>query len=114
MEYAWSSYIAYLTEHGIINTQLLLGMMNTDQYIVWYQEETKADECLDVVDIKRIDDETALDMLKRIAKVKTATNIQQMEKAKRDAAVWAAKEQGLSVRQIARLTGLNWGTVLKA
>lgn len=114
LEYAWSSYTAYLTEHGIINTQLLLGMMNTDQYIAWHQEETKADECLDVVDIKRIDDETALDMLKRIAKVKTATNIQQMEKAKRDAAVRAAKEQGLSVRQIARLTGLNRGTVLKA
>lgn len=106
LEYAWSSYTAYLTEHGIINTQLLLGMMNIGQYVAWHQEETKADECLDVVDIKRIDDETALDMLKRIAKVRSATDIQQLEKAKRDAAVRAAKEQGL--------TGLNRGTVLKA
>jgi putative transposase len=115
LEYAWSSYTTYLTGNGIINnTQLLLGMMNIDQYVDWHQEETKADECLDIVDIKRIDDETALNMLKRIAKVKSATDIKQLEKAKRDAAVRTAKEQGLSVRQIARLTGLNRGTVLKA
>ena len=114
LEYAWSSYTSYLTGNGIINTQLLLDMMNIDQYVDWHQEETKAYECLDIVDIKRIDDETALNMLKRIAKVKSATDIQQLEKAKRDAAVRTAKEQGLSVRQIARLTGLNRGTVLKA
>jgi len=114
LEYAWSSYTSYLTGNGIINTQLLLDMMNIDQYVDWHQEETKADECLDIVDIKRIDDETALHMLKRIAKVKSATDIQQLEKAKRDAAVRTTKEQGLSVRQIARLTGLNRGTVLKA
>lgn len=45
---------------------------------------------------------------------KSGTQLQKMNKEERDEALRLLKDEGLSVRQIERLTGINRGVVLRA
>jgi hypothetical protein len=44
----------------------------------------------------------------------SGTQLQDMDKAERDSAIRILKNHHLSIRQIARLTGINRGIILKA
>jgi hypothetical protein len=53
-------------------------------------------------------------LIKLLAGVKNLSDVQQLDKQKRDEALRSCKSQGLSIRQIERLTGISFGVVRKA
>ncbi len=59
-------------------------------------------------------DQEALDIIKRTCKISNVDEWQEMDRNTRDNYLERLKQEGLSVRQISRLTGLNRGIVLKA
>ena len=61
-----------------------------------------------------LNDKTAIQLLKEIGNLDYCGELINKEKSERDRIVACAKEEGLSVRQIARLTGLNRGIVQTA
>ncbi len=77
----------------------------------------QADEtanCLDfALENKRITDKEAQDLLKEVCRVHSAAEFQIMDKMKRDRNIGLLKKNGLSIRQIARLTGISFAIVRK-
>lgn len=69
---------------------------------------------MDILEKIRLTDEKATDIIKKTAKVKNAQDLGRLEHKSRDEILRLLKKQGLSTRQIERLTGINRGVVLKA
>ncbi len=66
---------------------------------------------------KRLTDQDALDIIKRTCKIGKIGSVdywQKVDRNTRDNYLERLKQEGLPVRQISRLTGLNRGIVLKA
>jgi REP element-mobilizing transposase RayT len=69
---------------------------------------------LDERDHKRPKDSEAIRIIKRVSELEHCGDIIDKDKGERDKILALLKKEGLSIRQISRLTGVNRGIVLKA
>ena len=119
-EYNWSSYKEYVERPQIIDVDLLLEMLNNNrekaiQRFIEYNNEVNGYLCLDIGEKHHIADEEARNIIEKVCKIQNASDIQKLEIGTRNDYLRDLKElQGLSIRQIERLTGINRGIVLKA
>ena len=113
-QYKWSSYSEYISQKEIIDTEFAMGLLGNKEQYIEFMREAEEINCLDVIDKNRLTDEKAIDIIKKKCKVKNAQAIQVLPIEKRNEAIRKLKEEGLSIRQISRLTGINRGVVLKA
>ncbi|TYC88052.1 transposase [Acetobacterium wieringae] len=119
LDYPWSSYHEYLINEGLSETSYILGLFSEDLTMAKKQFETfnqVADntQCLDIDEKKRWKDPEASDLIKQLAGVKNLSDVQRLDKQKRDEVIRSCKSEGLSIRQIERLTGISFGVVRKA
>nr|WP_279237190.1 transposase [Alkaliphilus pronyensis] len=117
-DYKWSSYCEYTDKARIIDSGFIFKMFNTNRKktireLVKFNEEKSDIVCLDVNEKKRIKDDEAIEIIKNTCNVNQCTDIQKLEKERRDNCVKVIKQQGLSTRSIARLTGISRSIVLK-
>ena len=103
-DYPWSSYKNYIEDCGIVDTEMALALLNGKSNFVQFINETDERKCLDVEFNKRLTDEKAIQIIKSVAKIKNVQDLQTIDKATRNNVMRALKSQGLSVRQISRLT----------
>lgn len=110
--YAWSSHHEYMNSPKITETTFALDLLGGKaDYISFLQKEDET-PCLDIVEKTRITDEEAKKIIKNIAGIESLEQIQKFDRANKSQTLNALKEKGLTSRQIARLTGINRGTVL--
>lgn len=119
LQYKWSSYQDYLYGTGITYTAFGLSLFHENSekakelFVSYMQEETT--NCLDFgLESKRITDKEAQDILKEVCGVHSVAEFQAMDKIKRDGNIALLKRNGLSIRQISRLTGISFAIVRKA
>lgn len=106
-DYKWSSYNEYLNAQRIVDVNLVLQMQSKDQFIK-YSNEKNEDNCLEYIEKYKLDDYEAREIIKKVSKVENVNEIQSFEKVKRDEIIRKLKEiEGLSIRQIARITGIT-------
>ena len=110
----WSSYNAYVQGDGFVDTEKALEMLNGKDGFIEFVIKEDASNCLDIVETHRLTDEKAIEIIRKIAKIQNAQAIQNFDLVKRNKVLHALKEQGISIRQLSRLTGINRGIVLKA
>jgi hypothetical protein len=72
------------------------------------------DDVSDMTPRKRIRDQDAIEIIKQHAHVKSCTDLADRDKDERNQVFARLKSEGLSIRQLARLTGINRGIVLDA
>ncbi len=118
-EYKWSSYSEYTGKRKITDTDFTLKLFDEDKEkaIASFKEfhkTTNNDKCLDITERRRISDEEAITIIKKTCSVSQCSGVQNLEKDKRDMFLKALKDEGLSTRQLARLTGISRGIILKA
>jgi len=111
--YQWNSYSELLNENGITSPEFCIGIFGDRAACLKYMLEPNEDACMEYA-AGSIGDKTAAKMISDLLSVKSGTELQQYDREKRDAALHRLKENGLSVRQIERLTGISRGIVLKA
>ena len=113
--YEFSSYNEYIksNEKKIIETDFALDMLPPIDFIEFHNE-INDDKCLDIIEVRRINDEIAKGIIYKVSKCKNPSEFQALELCKRDKYIKTLKNKGLSIRQIERLTGINRGIVLKA
>lgn len=115
-DYPWSSYKEYIGKPWICNTEFVLNLFSQDRkkakalFKEFNLQENK-DQCLEFNQTKRFNDFEATDFIKSIAGVKSPQEIQKFEKGKRDEVIKKCKRQGLSIRQLERLTGVSFGVI---
>lgn len=115
-DYRWSSYNEYLGETEICDIDFAYNMFSADRMkaISLFKEFNFAqnqDSCLDYDQNIRINDAEASAFIKSISFVNNPTEVQCLEKEKRNGIIKACKEKGLSLRQIERLTGVSLGVI---
>lgn len=122
--YIWSSCRVYYGEKeyppGLTQTSLILGMFGetTSQSIECfkvYNDEKNDDHCLEDDCTKNLPDSEAIKIMTNLNNNQAISTLTNMPKAERDLLLQRFKEtEGLSLRQIARLTGLGYQTVNRA
>ena len=111
-DYKWSSYKEYARKRALTDTAFALKMMRKDKFIE-FNNETNSDICLEITP-PRISDKAASEMIKVVLKCNTIKEIQQLEAQERKEGLIKLKQDGLSIRQISRLTGIGKGIVERA
>lgn len=106
-EYAWSSWKDTETGIGLCDTRLLCECTGSRQALIDYCLTPNEDRCLDIRKSRVLKDEDALAMLRKISRLTNPTDIGALSRIARNDILAEAKEKGLSVRQISRLTGLD-------
>jgi len=115
-DYRWSSCREYLgIEPGITKTESILGMFSidsTDQVrgFAEFVQVPSDDSFIDSDDGRRNDFELR-EALRRLAGTDNATAFQSLEVLRRDECLHQLREEGFSVRQISRVTGVSVGVI---
>ena len=105
-DYAHSSIGEYLSSSNMVDTDFVLSMLPREEFMR-YHEEYSDDPCMDMTTQIRLNDSDAKAIITKITKCKSATDFQTLDIEKRNKYINKLHKQGLSIRQISRLTGLS-------
>ena len=113
--YLWSSYNEYINpkDGQLTDSDFVLEMIGNGEF-VRFNIQVNEDKCLELEDKKfRLTDEQAKKVMVKISRCNNASEFQELDIKKRDKYIKAFKENDMSVRQISRLTGINFGNIRK-
>ncbi|KUO51279.1 MAG: hypothetical protein APF76_17515 [Desulfitibacter sp. BRH_c19] len=115
--YQWTSYRAYIGEKtypmDLVETELindLLGISDKKSFEVFeqYMQEPNKDDCLEVDEKQPLTDKELQKIIESLTNSSSPTSIKHMEKAQRLEILKEIKSlEGVTVRQISRITGLG-------
>lgn len=115
-EHPWSSYREYLAGPKVCQIDFALRLFSKDRKkaLRLFEEfhlEENDDQCLEYNQNRRWRDSEAIDFIKKISDVRSPVEIQSFEKERRNDMIKKCKAEGLSIRQIERLTGISFGVI---
>ncbi len=111
-DYQWSSIHEYLQKENLVNSDAGLRMFYTEgeasiPYFIQYMRESNTDQYLDDERKIKVSDQEIWEYIHQLG-VQNSSILQQMERDRRDAVISSLKRlNGVSVRQISRLTGIS-------
>ena len=114
-DYPWSSYREYLgkSHFQIVKTEPALAAYGgLECFIEHHSQVAFRDKCMEMM--LEIDDATALDYARRIIGEQEMSELDQMNRASRKRNLRTLKNCMLPGKQIARITGINYDTVMRA
>ena len=113
-EYAYSSYAAYFGDETLVDTAYILQIWPIDEFVEVNEILVDA-RCLEVSEtaVSRVTDEQAKVLMQKISRCETITDFQNLEVTKRDKYLKKLRENGVSIRQLSRLTGISIGVIRK-
>ncbi len=95
-----------------INQQTIFK--DDEESLIKYNNEGNKDGCLEIDNLVfRLSDEDARKEIKKVSGYESATEFQILATEERDKYIKRLKNNGLSIRQISRLTGVSKGVVEK-
>lgn len=112
-KYLWSSFREYGGNGGLTDSRLLASMIGSEADFLEFLQQEDTTEHMELDNPKK-DDEWAMSIIRELLQIESGTQLQQFGKDDRDNALALLKEQGISIRQLERLTGINRGIVQKA
>ena len=116
-----TSYDAYLDGSILVDTDLALAMFSNNlkkarilfrEFIADYPEKEPGVHLTN--GREHVSDSDAIEIIKRIGEISSCNKLVGFDKKQRNQVLASLKNAGLSIRQIARLTGINRGVVQKA
>ncbi len=116
-EFKWSSYGDYMSGKGITDTEFPLSILDTNlgralDGFREFHEEQNSDICLEADEKFRLRDEDALEIIKSKCCIKSGSQLN--DTANRDQLIRELKQEGISTRQLERLSGISRTRILKA
>ena len=104
--YLYSSISEYYSKPELVDTSFALSMLPLPEFID-YHNQVSDDNCLEMEDHFRLTDEEAKRIIDKISKCKSAAAFQALDPPKRNLYIKKLHKNGLSIRQISRLTGIS-------
>ncbi|WP_373665478.1 hypothetical protein SPSIL_021410 [Sporomusa silvacetica DSM 10669] len=111
-KYLWSSYQGYIGNSGNIDIDLALDIFSNDrtkavELFKDYNNENNSDKCLDYTEKVAVSDKAVMDYLSEMG-ITSISQLQQLNKEQRDEVIRKAKKiEGITIRQLARITGFS-------
>ncbi|AGL01679.1 transposase [Desulfoscipio gibsoniae] len=118
-DYPWSSFNEYIGESKLIDTNFVLNMFSNDRskaidaFKKFHAVEGQ-ETFLDIDEKKKWKDSDAIELIKSICHVTSCKEVQKLDKKEQSHYFKLLYQEGLSARQIARITGIGRWMVLKA
>lgn len=118
--YLWCSYREYIGKSRIIEKDFIMGLFHTDKNIAMthfkkFHMQESDENYLDINLKKKATDKQAIEIIKNICNVDHCIDLQKIINPDiRDTHIKKLKSEGLSSRQLARLTGISRKIILKA
>ena len=112
--YPWSSWHEYTGSQDLVTIETVFSITDGIGGFLEISRSNEALEGLDIAEKAGLTDAQALAVIKEELHLMSGTQLQDMDKAERDSAIRILKNHHLSIRQIARLIGINRGIILKA
>lgn len=115
-DFEWSSYNRYIENtNNIVDSEMIIGLIGGVESFKSFMKEESEQRCIDVDDRLRMRDDKVIEFIKQIAKVKNPLELQSMERTNRNKIIIKLKQtDGISYRQIERITGIGRGAIEKA
>ena len=114
-EYPYSSYAEYSKDiFDIIDDGFVFGIIPKEEFSE-FNEMDSSELCLDIEanPIVKVTDEQAKNIIQQYSKCTSTADFQKLDIKSRDHYLKLFREKGLSIRQIARLTGISFSVVRK-
>lgn len=112
-DFQYSSYSEYLKKSEFVDIDFCFSLMSYEQFVEYHNENVD-DTCLDVKENDfRLTDEEAKGIIEKISKCKNGTEFQRLDVSKRDKYLKQCRDEGISIRQLSRLTGVSFNIVRK-
>ena len=108
-EYRWSSYHKYGDIETFVDTEVFYKWIGGWEKYASYINENNSDQCMEYYSPNS--DEWAKDVLTTKLGVRSGTVLKEYTKDERDDALRTLKMEGLTIRQIERLTGIGRGII---
>jgi REP element-mobilizing transposase RayT len=119
-QYAWSSYGEYIGEAEIVNVEFMLGMFDEDREkavkkLITFHMETNNDKCLEVTEDRRTlpDKELRQFVINRYNMELASLQSQPLQTQREVLGVLKGLE-GVSLRQLSRLTGFTVNKIFRS
>ena len=112
-QYRWSSYKAFFKKMPSIDLDFLKDRITTEEAYRQYIGTDSDDACMEYERPDR-GDEQAMETIRSLLGVTSGSELQQLESKERNSALQILKAEGLSVRQIERLTGISRNIIQRA
>lgn len=117
-EYDWSScrdYYAQRKAAGLVDCEMLLGMLNGRTQFKRYMEEEDEQEIMEYEAVEPLSDKDVYEIMKSLLEDKEIGELNTINKEERNRILRQLKEvKGSSLRQISRVTGLGLNVIFKA
>ncbi len=110
-DYSYSSFIEYIHEKELADTDFVMQMISLERFVDYHQEIEKMN--FRVTDSKKKTDEDVLLFLKKYYKIDNPKSISKLSKAERDKILVELKKE-FPIRQLQRITGISRGVITKA
>lgn len=117
--YSWSSYCQYIGDAGIVDINIALGIFSEERerakkLFREYSTEETVDECLEYQEKTVVKDQDIFKYLHHIG-ITSISQLQQLGKEQRDDVLRRLKErEGVTIRQLARITGISKSVIDRA
>ncbi|WP_077369367.1 transposase [Anaerosalibacter sp. Marseille-P3206] len=117
-DYYWSSYGEYVGRPKIVDVDFPLELFSTDRknaidLFIKYMKENNNDECLDYIELIRLTDSEVKNRFLELG-ISNMSELQQLEKSKRNEILVKIKSvEGVSIRQLSRITGISKSVIGK-
>lgn len=112
-EYPWSSYHLYEEPPAFMNLEAIYGLLGSREQYEQFIDTANDDSCMEF-DAPVRDERWAQTVLEKCLGTTNGVSLQRLDKAARNAALRKLKENGLTINQIERLTGINRNIVQRA
>ena len=109
-DYEWSSYRMYAQPTPFVDTTIFHSLIGDEKAYAAFLATPNDDQCLDYKPLRR-DDEWAKEIIRKRLDGASGTVLQSFDRVERNKALAQLLEDGLSIRQIERLTGISRGVV---
>ena len=112
-DYKWSSYREYGKIGKLTDTSMLKILIGDKITLAEFLKQDTEYEGMEDLPARH-NDAWALDIIRKTISCDSGTALQQMSKSERDEKLALLKKQGISTRQLERLTGINRGVISRA
>lgn len=105
--YSYSSYLEYIKDGKLVDTDYAFTLVSVEDFIALNHQLADI-PCLDISErrIARVTDEQAKSLIKKISKCDTVSSFQSLDSVARNKFLKMLKAEGLSIRQLSKLTGV--------
>jgi len=112
-EYKYSSYQDFMkNDSALIDINYVYSIIREEEFEK-FNNERNNDVFLDYEEKRHVNDADALKIIENVSGCKNISEFQSLDKGQRDRCIAELKTNGLSIRQISRLTGVSFGIVRK-